>query len=527
MQRTHALVALLLVGIAGFGACKLQLDAGLIDKKADAGGGGGSGGSGGGGVGGAPDSGPDAGGGSGGTTPDAGACDADPQCKIDAGCVEGVCQSGKCAYRFCPAKSACEGRACSANKCATATSYGFGASSFALPADVGCNGSAARCIAALDNFVFVSTSDGQLLGYRTDDPASPTPITVAQPTFTVNRLVAAEGRLLALSTAANGTMSLAWFDVPADPLATQVTATNVTVSIAQNPSQVHPASGNGFFLTTGTAATGFPTALITPPISGAGATLTLYPNQGLDVTASVVASSGARLVAFRVDTSGPAPKPVFSLLASAGTSNAQAGTEQPLALEVPAALGAHAFASGYDGSVLWLTNRVFHDDAGTALTNAVVLRWPLAGTGDSFDGSLEVDVATYPDTDAGTALRGPMALIDANTAIVSATNASNPTQTVVRAVTKSGGSLSLAPGSALLAATVGQVGMAANRKYGFALVPGGGTERGNPVRLRPELQLGHRSRFGGTKRRAASTGAGLKKRPDRTSGHLGSRPQMR
>ena len=71
--------------------------------------------------------------------------------------------------------------------------------------------------------------------------------------------------------------------------------------------------------------------------------------------------------------------------------------------------------------------------------------------------------------------RGPVALVDASTALTTVAYPVDPQQTLVRAVQKSGTSLSLGSATAVLPFPVSQIGVAANRKVGFVLTPASAT----------------------------------------------------
>lgn len=449
-----------------FAACKLDLDESLIDQGDASSDGGGSGG-----AGGLAESGIGGSGGTGGKG-DGGPCDADTQCKSDAACLEGTCSGGQCLFELCPSTTACTGRSCdtSAGVCSQPQTYGFKATSIELPTDIGCGGAATRCVAAFGDLVFVATSDGTLHAWRTSNPAAPEKLTVDAPTFTVARMVAAEGRLLILSAVANDKLQLAWLDPPADPKATSLTLTSVGVNFAGTINTVYPAGPSSFLIVENNAQSFYPAALLAPPIQN-NATVSAYPSTGLAPGAAVVAAAGSRLVSFRMNTTPSPAVPTFTLVQNAGTTNAQNGNEQAVSVEAPTDGTAHYFASGFDGSVLWSTNRVYQGDAGTMQTSAVVLRWALAAGSSTFDATLEVDLASYSEADSSVVRRGPIALIDANTVLATAAYPVDPQQTLVRSVTRSGSSLALGSATAVLPFSTGQIGVTANRKVGVVLTP--------------------------------------------------------
>ncbi len=257
---------------------------------------------------------------------------------------------------------------------------------------------------------------------------------------------------------------------PRTPKSTKLTLTSVGVNFAGATSAVHPRSPGSFFIVEANPAAFYPAAIVNPPVQN-NSTVSAYPSTGLAAGASIVAASADRLVSFRVDVSANPVVPTFTLVDKPGTQNAQNGAEQPLAFEAPPSMSAHHFASNFDGTVLWSTNRVFRDGTNTPLTKAVVLRWLLEPAATSVSGSMDIDLATYPDADWGTVRRGPIALIDSSTALTTVANSADPQQTLVRAVLKSGTSLTLGTATAVVPFTVGQIGVAANRKVGVVLTP--------------------------------------------------------
>lgn len=458
------------LGALAFAACKLDLDESLIDSgDASLGGNAGMAGGGAGGTAGSSSGGS---GGSGGAIGDAGPCDADNQCSSDAACLEGRCAGGQCLFELCPSKNTCEGRTCetTSGTCSQASTFGFKAASLELDADVGCGGIASRCVAAFGDLVFVSTDDGNLHAWRTTNPASPAVLSVDAPTFPIARMVATESRVLLMSTVTNGKIQLAWIDAPASPSATSLSSTSAGVTLSAGVSAVYPSGTGSFLMVQNDAGSFYPAALLDLPIAN-NSTLTQYPSTGLVSGATIVASSGTRLVSYRVDTGSTPTVPTFTLVTAAGTTNAQNGTEKTVSFEAPPSLAANYFWSGYDGSVLWATNRVYQSDAGTPATSAVVLRWPITGTSDTIDGSLEVDIATYSEGDWNSARRGPCALIDSSTVLVTTAYPADTSQTLVRPVTRSSGTLNLGAATTVLPFSVNSIGIAANRKVGFVLTP--------------------------------------------------------
>lgn len=462
MRRVHAL-GFISVGAlvsAGFVACQLDLDEGLIDSDA-ATAGGGSGGTGIGGSGGF-------GGGSGGK--EAGpACDANAECKTDGGCLEGLCVTGNCTFEICPAPSACEGRACnvSTQKCGAPTTFGFEANTIGIPgAEVGCGGDPKLCFAAFEDYAFVGTADGNLHAWRITDPANPFELTIEAPIFTISRMLASEGRLLLLGSSQDGKLQLAWVDLPSDPQANTLVVSSAGVNLSTGIAKAFPATFGGFLLVD---ASPYGTAFLEPPVAN---------NSTLETTAtplangSLVAATHTSLLGLFVDSS-TAPFPTtLTLYDHAGSSTVSVGASKTMTFEAPASSSAHRFASTRDGSVLWATNRVDRDEAGTATSSSLVLRWLFAeGATNIPDAPPEVEIATYSAADPDTVRAGPLTLIDGTSALATMANPSDPATTLVRAVQRSDQGLTLGSGSAPLPFPPSSIGVASTRKFGLVLTP--------------------------------------------------------
>lgn len=462
MRRLHALLLFALGGLvsAGFAACKLDLDESLIDSDASAGGGG----SGGAGIGGSGGFGAGSGGKEAGP-----ACDANAQCKTDGGCLEGVCVTGNCAYEICPAPSACEGRACNTTtqKCGAATTFGFEANTISIPSvEIGCGGNAAACFAGFEDYVFVGTADGNLHAYRITDPANPVELTIDAPIFTISRMVASEGRLLLLGAPAGGKLQLAWVDLPNDPQAVTLPVTSAGVNLATGIVSAFPATFGGFLLVD---ASPYSTAFVEPPVANNS---TLVTSDTPLANGSLVAATHTSLLGVFVDTSVTPFPTTLSLYDNAGLSTVAAGATKTMTFEAPASLAAHQFASTRDGSVLWSTNRVDRDDAGTATTSSLVLRWLFAeGATSISDAPPEVEIATYSAGDPDTVRAGAITMIDGTSALATMVNPSDSGTTLVRAVSRSAANLTLESGSATLGFPPSAVGVASTRKFGLVLTP--------------------------------------------------------
>jgi hypothetical protein len=478
MQR-RTVIGLSGAGLAAASAlvqCSLDLDESLIPTE-DAGidvsiGGAGSAGAGGGG-----------GGGSGGTgavggfgaTAGAGPCDTDKQCEIAGGCLEGQCVSGTCEYAICPEAAACEARSCNFadNACDEQQTLGFKLSQVAIGADIGCSGSAQRCLAAAGDYVIVGTQQSGLLAWHLRNPLSPIKVQLVPPPFAIARLVSNGNRVLIVGVLASGNLSLAWIDVPSGGIPADLVAASAGVNYSGGLSAAYPANDDDFFFVHNDAGQFFPAARVDLPIAPQS-TITLYPSTGIPAGQTIVASSGSRLVGYRTDTGGSQWLPTFSLETAAGTSNAQNAGEQALGTEAPTSLGAHVFTSAHDGSVLWSTNRIVHDD-GSTHADAVILRWLLAGASSTFDDASQVVLESYSAYGTNALHAGPSAIIDPISAIASAAYPPDTSQSRIRGVLRSGDTLTLGSGSDVLPFSAPALGVTATRRYGVVLTPSSST----------------------------------------------------
>jgi hypothetical protein len=429
MRWGRAIAATATLGALWFAACHLNIDDSLLGKAKD----GGKGGSGG------TTVLQDSSFGGGYNKPDANTCDADPQCLLDGSCFEGHCLSGKCAYALCPTTDICTKRDCVADgsKCDNPSAVGFLASSIDLGVVVGCGGSAPLCIAAFDDIVVVGTNDGKLNAWRTTSPATPEPLAVPKPSFDVLALVATRHRVLAVGTPSATGVDVAWLDPPTDTTSNAVVLTAGHLTSTQTFDSAYPSDNDQIFFVRQDASAGFPTAIVTE--TDGGGALSGHATVALATGTRVVASSATRLVTMLVDPAATTLQPTFKLISGAGTATAAAGADQKLSFEVPPNPEAHAFVSGYDGTVYWSTNHVYRDTNNNPMTNAVVVRRLLASGATTFDTSFQLDVSSYADTDATVVRAGGIAMIDSDHVVVATTSPADNSQTAIQVVQNAGG----------------------------------------------------------------------------------------
>jgi hypothetical protein len=263
---------------------------------------------------------------------------------------------------------------------------------------------------------------------------------------------------------------VAWLDVLGIPGLKKLGASAALISSSPtNLGGTFPTTGSGLLLVD-TGSHSYTTEILTAPVTNA-TTLTSYSNPGIPSTPvnhSVVAASGTRLVTYGWD--GNSAFAAFDLVDQPGTPNAQAEAPQTVS-GMGQTCPQNSFAQGADGSLLWMTAAGSAPDGGPDVVTSARLAWLLAnGTASAFSVTAKVDVETYPSQPGFcTAVAGPMAWIDANTALVTAADSNDPTQTVVKIATKAQMPPSILPQTRTLSASIGQVAAAASNGFGYVL----------------------------------------------------------
>jgi hypothetical protein len=407
-----------------------------------------------------------------------GACITDQDC-VAAAAGAGACVSSAtcdptwhvCLLGTC-VTSACKASTCNRaqHTCSAPVPYNFEAAR--IPVGYGGVGGAPQAsIAAAWPVLFVVTNNG-VVAYNVTDPtsASPPRVTVHNLPFLPIAAVAVGRRVYFVGgTEGSGPVyhqAVAWVDVPQDPFLAELTAASAFVGTptAGGVASVLTNGFDGLFVVYGARLA--PTANLHPPIDDS-TVLSPFANAGLSTGASIVASSGARLIAYRYDTT--AYVPTFAIVNAAATSGAQATTEQPI-LSDGLLADQPALATGGDGSVLWSTGVYAVDGGGKPAGIAKArLTWVLgSGTAANFDPSAYVDLETYtPTTQALVA--GPPVWVDANTALgLAAAGSASTDSTSVQVVTRS--PPAIVPGTrTLLSVDPGSVGVTASGGFAYVL----------------------------------------------------------
>jgi hypothetical protein len=415
-----------------------------------------------------------------------------PGCTHDGDCVGiDACHAGKCdaatgacSFAVCPS-ALCQGSSCSAatSTCTTPAPYGFHSALVTVSAGpVGCGGNAAACIAAAYPFVFVGTANG-VVAYSVYDPSSSSPaaVPIQGLPFLPQQMTAMGSRVYFVGPVVGSgptyRIQVAWIDVPSDPLAQSLTATTTFDSLPVPSLQGAWATTDGsLFLVDLDQAQSFLASKVMAPFAD-GTALPFFASVAVPLGEQPVAVSGSRLVFSRWQETGSLYQTLFSFENGAGTSSAQNGGEQATYTALGAtAPGNASYAQGADGSLLSGAAALVVNDAGELDIPAVKLAWLVAsGTAPQFDGSASVDVETYaPPVSAGNPVVGPVAWVDANTALVLAAakgtvGSGSAGQTSVQVASKTQPPILAGGRRYILPASVGLVGAASSGGFGYVL----------------------------------------------------------
>jgi hypothetical protein len=420
---------------------------------------------------------------------DAGACSTNAECAA-AGAAAGACvtsatcdpTSHLCVLDVCGNSANCQAAVCTASQsCTIPASFGFAPTSFQVTTG-GIGGFGVQdSIAAAWPIVFVATTNG-LAAYNVVDPTNGSPPMVpVQGLPFIPLATIAVGRRVYFFTGTQGgptvyRQALAWVDVPQNPLLTTLQATSAFVSTSGTPLVgAFSNDTNGLFLLYGGAMLE-PTANAVPPLDDTS-TLTPWANTGLPSGASLVASTGGRLLSYRYATDPPPaaqiPFPHFAFVKAPGTSSAETTPTPDESFTTYGALdGQSGFATGGDGSVLWESAVYDENDAGVSLgIGNARLSWLVdSATAGNFDGSAYVDLATY-DPPAGGQVVGQPAWISASTVLgLSALSSVQTTTTLVQVAYKTA-TPSIDPvRNTQLAVPPGSIGLTTSNGFAYALL---------------------------------------------------------
>ncbi len=423
-SRTVGLLALALATACGvLAACSLGLDEGLLDAASDSGP-----------VTNVPETSTVVDGGSDAATSGLPTtCATDEDCVATNACLKGRCDLTRsaCVFDVCKA-AACNAGTCdqAAASCKDPKPYTLRTTTFKVGTPLACG----RCIAAVHPYLFVGTTTG-IVGYNVANPAGPAPVQVRGLGFAPTLMIASGSRVFLFGAPLGGgppaRMPFAWIDVPSDPFRTSFTVED-TLAGWDRPS----GEGTGAFARGSdgalvySGAAGLPAAAVASPpmlpVDFASYPTPTPPGHGL------VSMSGTRFLVQAVDGTGAA---TFGFVPNAGTAQvSDAGLTVGAA---PAMTGTVAapqyFAQGPDGTVLWAYAQPNVPPATPgAVVRATRASFLVSGQAGPAAGA-SVDVEVYPaPPPLGTAVTGPIAALDADTAlVVSAARESVATQVSV------------------------------------------------------------------------------------------------
>lgn len=416
--------------------------------------------------------------------PEAGICAKDDDCKGTAGCLTARCDVPRkaCVFDVCR-DPVCNSATCdlTAQKCGVAKPYKYRATQFPVGAQIGCGGSLGRCFAAVYPFVFVGTANG-VLAFAADDPQNPMPasIPVTGLGFVPNQMVASGSRVYFLGTPVgtgpSSRVPIAYADVPPDPFAKNIPVS--TVLAAWN----RPATDGVALLARGNdtallidlnLASAYASAPIEPPLSEP-VNLTAI---GIAFTASStpVAMSGSRLVMGQINGATSA---IFAFVNGAGSATPMTSADAPIPTATPAT-SPQFFAQSADGAVFWayvsLTSPPPFPMGGPTIRAARGYFLVSDGTAAAFDPTAGIDLEVYGAPPLGTPSVGPVAMLDAKTAMVAVASPANPTmQTNIEFVTRTPAPVlvknaDMSPRRFPITLAVGQLAAAGSHGLGYVL----------------------------------------------------------
>jgi hypothetical protein len=411
---------------AGIASCSLGLDESLIDRGVD--GGFGSDGTTGdgatilpGGDGGSPEGG------------GAIACTTDAPCTSTDGCLKGHCDLGRhvCVFDVC--RATCASGSCSGNTCGTEAPYTLKVTQIPLGGSV-----VTRGAVAIYPWLFVILPTG-LVAFDVSNPANPAPAKtdITNLPFTPTQITAAGNRLWMTGPvpAQAASVPIAYLDIPTNPRTTTLAAQAATATIDNGTLGsfflLPAASAGGNALLAG-AGTNFPTAAVNVPF-GNPTTLTPVgiPAAPGDVLQGV--ATGGRVL---LGSEAASSIVSFHLIEAAGTPNAKSDAVVQMGTTGPVSSG--AIAGSNEGAIVWATgNNVTPAPPGPNVVTA-------AHAGFLVDDAQAAIAAAPPGADleiysgetanlpTNTPVVGPPALLDGNTALVTALAHEDPGETSVQ-----------------------------------------------------------------------------------------------
>jgi hypothetical protein len=378
-------------------------------------------------------------------------------------CMLDVCNVGACAVASCDILS---------KQCQTPTSMDFAISLFAVVAGGVGGTTPASSIAAAYPFLFVLTTNG-VVAYNVANPTTNVPPMVAVHGIPFIPLaLASVGRRVyfvsdVLGSGPTYRQAVAWLDVPGDPFLASLDANEAWIGVAQGTatpaldSALAAPSGRLELVYTGTHPL---VASLLPPLADS---TVLVPAGIASISdgAAIVATSGTDLVTYRYGTSSL--HPIFSVVSGADQSSGQATPERNFGSYGPTDPSAN-FAGGNDGTVLWESAPLAPADAGGGIASARLTWLSPITDGGLFDFSVHADVERYSSSSMPTDAVGPVAWLDANTALVLAAARESTDTTSAQVFDRTRGAV--VPGiRAIISAPPSSLGVAVSQGFAYVL----------------------------------------------------------
>lgn len=335
------------------------------------------------------------------TRPNGDRCTVDTDCHPPNPCYKAHCDTalGSCRYSLCESTRACAAGVCNPQtlSCEDERDYGFRATSYGLGTiTLGCKKNPSACVGSVYPFLFVGTKN-EVAALRVDDLRGIEARTVPLVDLGVRPgQIVVSGRRVWILGDVQGTeppyvLPIASVDVPSDPTVRELRAKSATIKYPFPSAAGFPAPNGGLYVAFNDATQNLPAALVNDPlpadlvfaVSGptpdGGAkvpdppgtpTHTMYRTTSLPAGATLVASSGPRLLAYRFPIT-------FNLIGDPGTAQATAQPDTALAPPLPAYL-LPRFAQGPDGVVLLATPINADPPADCNCTSHQRLQWVLS-----------------------------------------------------------------------------------------------------------------------------------------------------
>ncbi len=367
-------------------------------------------------------------------------CTTDEDCKTTHACLTAKCDvaNRRCVFPVCRV-AACTTGVCEGSACQLQEDYAFRAGQFPVGVGIGCGGNGARCLAAVHPFLFVGTTTG-VVAFDVSNPRSAEPrrVPIVGLGFLPSHIVASGNRVFFMSGPAGAggvsRVAIAYADVPTDPFAAVIKVNTVLAFYERPPGDgitMYPRSRDTALFVNLAQAASYPSGVLEPPlVEPYSIALTPIPSGLAPAT-----TSGDRLAVAQVTAAGVAS---FALVTGAGGPNPLAGNAAGIPGTTPVGSPAQASTNG-NGTVVWSFPQLLQPpdfDAGPIYVRAVKTFFVVPDRDAGID-ARGLDVTVYAgtvDVPNGTALAGPVSVLDPDTALVATAIPATLGQTQVQVV---------------------------------------------------------------------------------------------